>query len=95
MLANLESKGLHAFGYTFAGMRHILMRDTRVEGVDDVAGKNMRIIPLNLMLASIMASAISNVSLPRITKWIMPFVLAACLVILVTIFNPWLVSVFR
>src|SRR5690554_3522296 len=41
------------------------------------------------------ASAISDVSLPRITRWIMPFVLAACLVILVTIFNPWLVSVFR
>lgn len=41
------------------------------------------------------ASAISNVSLPRITKWIFPFVLAACLVILATIFNPWLVSVFR
>ncbi|WP_416139328.1 TRAP transporter large permease [Halomonas sp. HK25] len=41
------------------------------------------------------ASAISNVSLPRITKWIFPFVLAACLVILLTIFNPWLVSVFR
>ncbi|WP_280553337.1 TRAP transporter large permease [Halomonas sp. 25-S5] len=41
------------------------------------------------------ASTISNVSLPRITKWIMPFVLAACLVILAIIFNPWLVSVFR
>jgi len=49
MLANLESKGLHAFGYTFAGMRHILMRDTRVEGVDDVARKNMRIIPFAAM----------------------------------------------
>ncbi|SDN80596.1 TRAP transporter, DctM subunit [Halomonas shengliensis] len=41
------------------------------------------------------ASAISNVSLPRITKWIFPFVLAACLVILATIFSPGLVSVFR
>lgn len=41
------------------------------------------------------ASAISNVSLPRITRWIFPFVLAACLVILAIIFNPWLVSVFR
>lgn len=49
MLANLESKGLHAFGYTFAGMRHILMRDTRVEGVDDLTGKNMRIIPFAAM----------------------------------------------
>ncbi|AJY48687.1 TRAP transporter large permease [Halomonas sp. KO116] len=41
------------------------------------------------------ASAISNVSLPRITKWILPFILAACLVILAVIFNPWLVNVFR
>lgn len=41
------------------------------------------------------ASAISNVSLQRITLWIMPFILAACLVILLTIFNPWLVAVFR
>ena len=40
------------------------------------------------------ASAISNVSLPRITKWIFPFIIAACLVILAVIFNPWLVNVF-
>lgn len=38
------------------------------------------------------ASAISNVSLPRITKWIFPFILAACLVILAVIFNPWMVN---
>ncbi|MFY0991703.1 TRAP transporter large permease [Halomonas sp. C05BenzN] len=41
------------------------------------------------------ASAISNVSLPRITLWITPFILAACLVILLIIFNPWAVTVFR
>lgn len=41
------------------------------------------------------ASAISNVSLPSITKWIMPFVLAACVVIVAVIFNPWLVNTFR
>lgn len=40
------------------------------------------------------ASAISNVSLPRITKWIFPFIIAACLVILAVIFNPWMVSLF-
>tara|TARA_R110001583_G_scaffold55383_3_gene168404 strand:- start:102 stop:1361 length:1260 start_codon:yes stop_codon:yes gene_type:complete len=40
------------------------------------------------------ASAISNVSLPRITKWILPFIVAACLVILAVIFNPWMVSLF-
>lgn len=49
MLANLEDKGLHAFGYTFAGMRHILMREGRVEGVEDVDGKTLRIIPFSAM----------------------------------------------
>jgi tripartite ATP-independent transporter DctP family solute receptor len=49
MLDNLESKGLHAFGYTFAGMRHILMRDQHVTTIEDVAGKNMRIIPFTAM----------------------------------------------
>ncbi|MBL1267567.1 TRAP transporter large permease [Vreelandella neptunia] len=38
------------------------------------------------------ASAISNVSLPRITKWIFPFIVATCLVILAVIFNPWVVN---
>lgn len=49
MLANLESKGLHAFGYTFAGMRHMLMRASAVENAEDVSGKNMRIIPFAAM----------------------------------------------
>ncbi|MDW7745546.1 TRAP transporter substrate-binding protein [Halomonas sp.] len=49
MLTNLESKGLHAFGYTFAGMRHILMRDGRVERPEDVDGKKIRIIPFAAM----------------------------------------------
>lgn len=40
VLANLESKGLHAF-----------------------AGKNMRIIPLNLMLVSIMGSATAQIAI--------------------------------
>ncbi|WP_052703816.1 TRAP transporter substrate-binding protein [Halomonas sp. KO116] len=51
MLKNLEDKGLHAFGYTFAGMRHILMRDAQIESAADVAGKNMRIIPFSAMNA--------------------------------------------
>ncbi len=51
MLRNLEDKGLHAFGYTFAGMRHILMRDEQIESAADVAGKNMRIIPFSAMNA--------------------------------------------
>lgn len=41
------------------------------------------------------ASAISNVSLQRITLWITPFIVAACLVILAVIFNPWTITVFR
>ncbi|GGX91870.1 C4-dicarboxylate ABC transporter permease [Litchfieldella qijiaojingensis] len=49
MLADLEGKGLHAFGYTFAGMRHILMRDTRVESLEDVANQKIRIIPITTM----------------------------------------------
>lgn len=40
------------------------------------------------------ASAISIVSLPGITKWIFPFILAACLVILAVIFNPGIVDFF-
>ena len=51
ILRNLEDKGLHAFGYTFAGMRHILMRDNQIESAADVAGKNMRIIPFSAMNA--------------------------------------------
>lgn len=49
MLDNLEDKGLHAFGYTFAGMRHILMRDGRVESLEDVGGRKIRIIPIAAM----------------------------------------------
>ncbi len=49
MLQNLESKGLHAFGYTFAGMRHILMRESAVNSTEDVSGKNIRIIPFAAM----------------------------------------------
>ncbi|WP_224750125.1 TRAP transporter substrate-binding protein [Halomonas sp. ML-15] len=51
MLDNLEDKGLHAFGYTFAGMRHILMRDGRVESLDDVRREKVRIIPIPAMQA--------------------------------------------
>lgn len=49
MLVSLEDKGLHAFGYTFAGMRHILMRDGRVESLDDVSREKVRIIPIPAM----------------------------------------------
>lgn len=49
MLENLQSNGLHAFGYTFAGMRHILMRDGRVESLGDLNRKKLRIIPITAM----------------------------------------------
>lgn len=49
MLDSLGDKGLHAFGYTFAGMRHILMRDGRVESLDDVDRQKVRIIPIPAM----------------------------------------------
>ncbi|MCK0745233.1 TRAP transporter substrate-binding protein [Chromohalobacter nigrandesensis] len=49
MLDNLEDKGLHAFGYTFAGMRHILMRDHAVTSLDDLDHQKIRIIPISAM----------------------------------------------
>ncbi|WP_240455585.1 TRAP transporter substrate-binding protein [Halomonas faecis] len=49
MLDQLDDKGLHAFGYTFAGMRHILMRDERVESLDDIDNEKVRIIPIPAM----------------------------------------------
>ncbi|WP_244613109.1 TRAP transporter substrate-binding protein [Modicisalibacter radicis] len=49
MLTNLGDKGLHAFGYTFAGMRHVLMRDTAVTELDDVDNRKIRIIPIPAM----------------------------------------------
>ncbi|NIC36279.1 TRAP transporter substrate-binding protein [Halomonas desiderata] len=49
MLTSLDDKGLHAFGYTFAGMRHILMRDGRVESLDDLRREKVRIIPIPAM----------------------------------------------
>lgn len=49
MLGNLKKVGLEGLGYTFAGMRHILMRDAPVESVEDLKGKKIRIVPFPAM----------------------------------------------
>lgn len=49
MLEELEGAGLHGLGYTFAGMRHILMKDAPVSSPDDLANKKIRIVPFPAM----------------------------------------------
>lgn len=49
MLAELEGAGLHGLGYTFAGMRQILMKDAPVASAADLANKKIRIVPFPAM----------------------------------------------
>lgn len=49
MLDTLERAGLHGIGYTFAGMRHILMREAPVTGPDELANQKIRIVPFPAM----------------------------------------------
>ncbi len=49
MLEELEGAGLHGLGYTFAGMRHILMKDAPVKSAADLANKKIRIVPFPAM----------------------------------------------
>ncbi|WP_035692707.1 TRAP transporter substrate-binding protein [Azospirillum halopraeferens] len=49
MLDNLKGVGLQGLGYTFAGMRHILMRDAPAQSLDDLKGKKIRIVPFPAM----------------------------------------------
>jgi TRAP-type transport system periplasmic protein len=49
MLANLDAAGLIGLGYTFAGMRHVLMRNKPIASLDDVAGTKIRITPFPAM----------------------------------------------
>lgn len=70
-------------------------------GIDPVAFGVVTCMTLTLGLLTppvgaglFVASAISDVSLARITFWILPFILAASLVILLTIFYPALVTAF-
>lgn len=49
MLAELQAAGLHGLGYTFAGMRHILMKDAPATSAADLANKKIRIVPFPAM----------------------------------------------
>ncbi len=70
-------------------------------GIDPVAFGVVTCMTLTLGLLTppvgaglFVASAVSDVSLSRITLWILPFILAASLVILLTIFQPILATAF-
>lgn len=49
MLDELNRAGLHGMGYTFAGMRHILMRDEPATDVAALQNKKIRIVPFPAM----------------------------------------------
>ena len=49
MLDELNRAGLHGMGYTFAGMRHILMRDEPATDVEALQNKKIRIVPFPAM----------------------------------------------
>lgn len=49
MLDELGRAGVKGLGYTFAGMRHILMRDGLIEGPGDLANQKIRIVPFPAM----------------------------------------------
>ncbi|MGQ9365472.1 TRAP transporter substrate-binding protein [Azospirillum sp. ST 5-10] len=51
MLSGLKKVGLEGLGYTFAGMRHILLREQPVTALDDLKGKKIRIVPFPAMKA--------------------------------------------
>jgi TRAP-type C4-dicarboxylate transport system substrate-binding protein len=49
MLGELQGAGLIGLGYTFAGMRHVLMREGLIEGLDDLTDEKIRIVPFPAM----------------------------------------------
>ncbi|MDO5620965.1 MAG: TRAP transporter substrate-binding protein [Paracoccus sp. (in: a-proteobacteria)] len=49
MLAQLDRAGLVGLGYTFAGQRHILMKDKPAAAPADLARKKIRIVPFPAM----------------------------------------------
>lgn len=49
MLKELEQAGLVGLGYTFAGQRHILMKDAPATSPADLAQKKVRIVPFPAM----------------------------------------------
>ncbi|MEQ9597856.1 TRAP transporter substrate-binding protein [Marinovum algicola] len=49
MLDELQRAGVQGLGYTFAGMRHILMREGLIETPDDLVNEKIRIVPFPAM----------------------------------------------
>ncbi|SOB99979.1 TRAP-type C4-dicarboxylate transport system substrate-binding protein [Rhodobacter sp. JA431] len=49
MLDELQAANLHGMGYTFAGMRQILMKDAAAQSVADLSGQKIRIVPFPAM----------------------------------------------
>ena len=49
MLKELNAAGLQGLGYTFAGMRHILMTDAPITSAEDLKNKKIRIVPFPAM----------------------------------------------
>lgn len=49
MLAELEQAGLKGLGYTFAGMRHVLMAQTTIHQPQDLVSQKIRIVPFPAM----------------------------------------------
>ena len=49
MLAELDRAGLVGIGYTFAGMRHILMKEAPATSPEDLQRKKIRIVPFPAM----------------------------------------------
>ena len=49
MLDELSAANLHGMGYTFAGMRQILMKDAPATAIDELKGKKIRIVPFPAM----------------------------------------------
>ncbi|WP_198666087.1 TRAP transporter substrate-binding protein [Tropicimonas sp. IMCC34043] len=49
MLGELDRAGLHGLGYTFAGMRQILMKDAPATDPQELANKKIRIVPFPAM----------------------------------------------
>ncbi|WP_157800980.1 TRAP transporter substrate-binding protein [Bacillus solitudinis] len=46
-----EDEGVHALGYTFIETRHILMRDSLVNDVDELRGKKIRVTPSPVIIS--------------------------------------------
>jgi TRAP-type C4-dicarboxylate transport system substrate-binding protein len=68
MLAELDKAGLKGLGYTFAGMRHVLMAKDSVKGPDALQSKKVRIVPFPAMKAwwQAIGAVATPVNLPEV-----------------------------